>query len=278
MFFEDCIGLGSVLAVEAETQPSQRLIRREARPEKWYFYNSVRYANWTPSWAEVLERQANRVDKCDVRSWLWPSSLVGKKLYASGGFSPFPGTTVICPVTGLHEVMQRLTGHRAVMKNFTVVPESSLHMTLADLFTSSNRTFEQWRNVDDRRLSQYQGIYNHLQEQSIEPSVTMSHISTRSGILLELSVENYDECMALRTALRDIAGLNTPPYTFHVTLAYRNKDSYTKECAAQLRKFTKTLSSLLRGMKLQVGKPRLTYFNDMTVFLDWDGSGSLWHF
>lgn len=210
---------------------------------------------------------------------------VGRKFYADGTARPFPGNTIICFIAPEHPIGQgavALQGavSQAIFGNaFTLLPPSSLHMTVMELLCDQVRTPERWSaqlpldapldRTDEFFLERVPAI--PAPEGLTMRVVGLSH---RDNLMLTLQPADDGTAATLRSyraAIAAATGVRFPDhdsYGFHISLAYRLRQLDVAQEAALAETCAAWLPHLQAvGASIGLPKPTLTFFDDMTRFV-----------
>ncbi|QMT60302.1 DUF1868 domain-containing protein [Legionella sp. PC997] len=199
------------------------------------------------------------------------------KVNEYGEYSLFPGVTVVSSCYPEHQkfceaIFRALNTNPLIIRYFNPLPASSYHMTTMSLETEQ-QIGEEWNQFIIKTLPHYKKIKQTLQEKAFYPSIEKMAVHIDQCISLTLSLSTEQEKHIIEIA-KDLNIEKTIPRVFHITLAYsRPNKTITKEHCEQLHtEITKTLNIIIEETKLpmEIGEPKLCYFNDMTAFVPWD--------
>ena len=126
----------------------------------------------------------------------------------------------------------------------------------------------------DKNMSFFKQIQDHLRSDEVfEPEIQIHAISVSTIIMVQLQVNETHV-----TRIQDIARRNrlehNIPRPFHITIGYLYRELDNENRTAIEKELNGIFSTLLEeySVKKFIIKPhQLTYFNDMTAFIPWDG-------
>lgn len=202
------------------------------------------------------------------------------KLNKKGTYTEFPGVTVVAPTSTNNlqfweAIYNFLNQNELVTEHYSLLPHASYHMTTHNLYTKEHTpTPHGWNKFIDDNLAFFETLQNQISTLlDFSPEITISgHIITDNVIQLVVEVpEMQHEKINNLAEFFNIQHLMPP--VFHVTLAYQYKelDQISKNKIAL--DLSNQISALLPlTPPLHMYPPALTYFNDMTQFIPWDGT------
>lgn len=215
-----------------------------------------------------------------------PKPEVGRKFHADGTVRRFPGNTIICPVgpdaPQYDEICAVQT--RALARRFgpklAPLPPSSFHVTVFDGLCDEERVPEHWSSripldapleETDRLLSEWLAPLRGPERLNMELAGLGSF---EVGLNLELRPADEVSAAGLadfREAVARATGIRHPGferYAFHLSLAYLLYELDGEELADYRELAAETEARLAQSFGvLELGRPQLTFFEDMFAFL-----------
>jgi len=212
----------------------------------------------------------------------------GRKFNADGSLRPFPGNTVICflndPASNVYQrcvwVQKQLEaqpfGHK-----FTLLPPSSLHMTVIQLLCDQDRNPEQWSSklpLDAPLAATDDFFINVVPAVPAPANFRMQYVKLNAwggSVSIQLAPTDEATRQALATyrhAVAEAAGLHlSDTYFFHISLAYCVR-GLTEAEVTQVDDFTAMMDNELSNTFgiVDTGAPQLTFFDDMFRFVPVD--------
>lgn len=211
---------------------------------------------------------------------------VGQKFYADGAVRRYPGNTIICfldpdsDVFRLSVWMQEELIRQCPPPQISLLPPSSLHMTVFQLLVDEVRELEKWSShlpltaTLDETDAFFTGVVPKV---PVPQSFSMCYKRLKTdgaGISIRLLPADPDSAAAVRqyrANLTTVTGIRFPDhdeYEFHISLAY-NILRRTEEQQAQLTAFAQQIDDAMvqRFGIFETGEPVLTFFDDMFRFV-----------
>ncbi len=214
---------------------------------------------------------------------------VGVKFFEDGSVRPFPGNTIICfcdPNSQAYAsaawVQEQLQAQPFASK-FSLLPLSSMHMTVIQLLCDEFRVPGEWstRLPLDAPLSETDDFFiEALKDVPAPPNfrMTFTHLWPGEGATV-LSLKPADEATheaiwAYREAVARATAVRFPnhdTYVFHMSIAYQVIQLDADEISL-LEAFRKRVDAhLLETFGIfDTGAPHLTFFDDMFAFVKAD--------
>ncbi len=219
---------------------------------------------------------------------LRPPSGVGGKFYPTGQVKEWPGNTIICPVgadTPLHEVLrsvQEAAMIQPVMRKFTLLPTSSLHMTLFEGVDLDHRrapfwpapvpldaplsAVDQWCAARLRTFHTGGGLF----QMRPDPDVDIQTVTDFTVRLAPATEAQERRLRTLRDRLSAVLQIRSPAhdrYRFHITLGYLI-DWLTPEEAERARQLFSAWGRRIAtaAPEFTIGPPEFCRFRDMFAF------------
>ncbi|MEO1288604.1 MAG: DUF1868 domain-containing protein [Chloroflexota bacterium] len=214
------------------------------------------------------------------------TSTVGKKFNPDGSVKLYPGNTIICfcdarndVYTHLDAIQERLMSLEFASK-FTLLPMSSMHMTVMQLLCDQARVPEQWSSklALDTSLNETDKFFLKTVPQIDPPENFRMRYKSLSfgqvGVSIRLEPDDditHEQIWQYRNQIADATGVRFPDhetYKFHISLAYQIQilTEEEQETIQQLideinKKYCDTFGIF------NSGKPQLTFFDDMFDFV-----------
>lgn len=211
---------------------------------------------------------------------------VGQKFHQDGAVRTYPGNTIICfvdPDSAVYRlsvwVQDELRNH-PILPKISLLPATSLHMTVFQLLVDEVRQPEKW--------SRFLPLTSPLAETDAFLLRTVPQVETPprfrmrykrlktedSGISIRLQPADVESRMAIqqyRDALAEATGVRFPDhdsYEFHISLAYHIQRRSPEE-DAELSVFAARIDDKLHDTFgiFDTGTPTLTFFDDMFRFV-----------
>jgi len=212
------------------------------------------------------------------------TKAVGQKFNKDGSVGRFPGNTVIAKIppslpiyAGLVEAQERLRGADRSGK-YAFLPPSSFHMTVIEGLCDQVRTPELWSRKLDLQLplaDVNQFVLECFSRLSRPSSFTMrlSQATVLRWLVIPLEPANAETSQSLQRLREEFSqetGIRFPnhdTYTYHISLAY-NLVWLTADEEREMHNAQQEVQSTLaaRYPTIVLGKPELTYFDDMFRF------------
>lgn len=212
----------------------------------------------------------------------------GGKFYPTGQVREWPGNTIICPVepdTALHDVLRRVQEEamaEPVMRKFTLLPTSSLHMTLFEGVDLDHRVAPYWPTsvpVDaplnvvnqwcrDRLASFHTGGGRfHMRP---DPALSAHEIRDFTLPLRPADAQEERHMRDMRDRLASLLEIRAPnhaAYRFHITLGYLI-ERLTADEAQQINQLYKSWFARIEATvpEFVIGPPAFCTFKDMFAF------------
>lgn len=196
-----------------------------------------------------------------------------RKINETGQFLPYPGTTVVSPVQPSklwHEIHEKLSQDPLISHYFSVLPETSYHMTLMSLFNENGTP--NWHDFINRHLPWFQRLHTSIQSMKLQPRGAWGSPVTSVIIYLPIYLDKSTTTKILHLASEYQIEGKVPD--FHVTLAYAYKPipkETWKEIDLKAQELLRPLLSS-HGSTIALEEPRLCYFRSMKEFTPWDGN------
>ncbi|WP_133137905.1 DUF1868 domain-containing protein [Legionella rowbothamii] len=200
------------------------------------------------------------------------------KINEEGKFTPFPGLSVISSIHSEDEpfwknIFNFLQQDPLIAEHYSLLPVTSYHMTTYNLFVQNHTSEDQWLAFIDKNLTFFQLMHEHLlMFLNFSPSITQStKIITKPvlQLVVDIPTAQKDKIVSIASFFNLTENIAFP---FHITLGYQHKAlNHTEH-----EKIEKTLSANVHKLMLSntvpsLKPPTLSYFNDMTAFIPWDG-------
>ncbi len=212
----------------------------------------------------------------------------GGKFYPTGQVREWPGNTIICPVepgAALHDVLRTVQEEamaQPVMRKFTLLPTSSLHMTLFEGVDLDHRMAPYWPASvpNDAPLSAVnQWCQNRLASfhtgggrfhMRPDPALSAHEIRSFTVSLRPANVQEERRLRDVRDRLASLLQIRAPNhdlYRFHITLGYLIGKLSVDE-AAQINQLYKSWFERIEALvpEFVIGPPAFCTFKDMFAF------------
>lgn len=198
------------------------------------------------------------------------------KINEDGKFTSFPGLSVISTIQDepfWKNIFNFLQQDPLIAEHYSLLPVTSYHMTTYNLFVQNHTPEDQWLEFIDKNLTFFQLLHEHLlMFLNFSPSITKStKIITKPvlQLVVDISSVQKEKIASIATFFNLTKNIAFP---FHITLGYQHKALND----AEHEKIQKTLLANVRKLMLSdtvlsLNPPTLSYFNDMTAFMAWDG-------
>ncbi|MCG8347108.1 MAG: DUF1868 domain-containing protein [Chloroflexales bacterium] len=216
------------------------------------------------------------------------TNVVGKKFHEDRSVRTFPGNTVISKITpempiypGLVEAQRQLKAVDTAGK-YAFLPPSSFHMTVMEGLCDQARTPERWSTklaLDLPLTHVNQFMVACFAKISLPHAFTMRIVrlgfSQVLVVVLEAAnEETADALQQFREHFSTETGIRFPDhetYTYHISLAY-NVMVLTSEEEHMFEDARRTIQQALITTypRVELGRPRLTFFENMFRFDDAD--------
>jgi hypothetical protein len=213
---------------------------------------------------------------------------IGHKFNADGGVRPFAGSTVIChlkPESAIHRVLTQVqaeAAQAAFMRKFTLLPASSLHMTVLPGVDDEHRKPPLWPDtVSVEAPIEACNAWCADQLRDLGTGVSRLHMRRQSVIDLEkvadftvpLEAQSGAEDQRLRH-LRDrlaqalhIRSPSHDTYRFHITLGYQIAWLTAQEADAFAAAYARWMEQIgAAAPRFELGRPEFCTFKDMFAF------------
>ncbi len=213
---------------------------------------------------------------------------VGGKFYPTGQVREWPGNTIICPVgsdTPLHEMLRSVQEEamaEPVMRKFTIMPTSSLHMTLFDGVDLDHRRAPYWPTpvpldaplaaADMWCAEQLQTFHTGGGRFRMRPDVDFNppEITDFAVRLDPADLAQATQLKMLRNRLSDCLHIRAPGhdgYRFHITLGYLIDWLTPDEMIRAQKLYRRWLLRIAEATpEFVIGQPAFCTFRDMFAF------------
>jgi hypothetical protein len=213
---------------------------------------------------------------------------VGHKFNADGSVRPFAGSTLIChldPAAPIHRVLSRVRAEAQAapyMRKFTLLPASSLHMTVLPGVDDEHRQPPLWPDVvaADAPIEacnawcadQLRGLRTGVRELHMRPaSIREAEEPTDFTVLLEAASSAEEQRLRrlrdqLSSALH-IRARGHETYRFHITLGYQIDWLTADEAEAFVAAHARWMAQIRAvAPTFPLGPPEFCTFKDMFAF------------
>ncbi|KAL7941151.1 RNA ligase/cyclic nucleotide phosphodiesterase [Trichoderma barbatum] len=244
-------------------------------------YSTKYFAPMAPNSNTVTETSAPKPQESIHAG---PAKWTGKKFDANGNVLPFPGNTIICHLSqesemhkALMPIFEMLQKSR-FMKFYTLLPQSSWHMTVFEGVADQRRKREVWPKPLslDAPLEKCHDLFGERLSKfnlGIQVPIHMSVsglVMSQGGIRLDLAPIDAAEEKRLRglrdrlSELLEIRARGHNTYVFHLALAYR----FIPVSQEDEDGLSKLLEEGYKAIphEFELGVPEFCYFDDMYVF------------
>ncbi len=216
------------------------------------------------------------------------TGAVGRKFYIDGRTRPFPGCTMVShvqPDTPLQKALFEILDEAAaapVMKKFTLMPKSSLHMTLMDGIDDEHRRAPLWpRDVPVTASLQdcIEWCSAHLKDfrtgrtgdyQMVRREIGIDKLNSFTVHLKPISVVRDQEMRHTRDRLSETLQIRSPDHDrfgFHITLGYLVEYLTEDEARVFFAQYNRWMDNLFAALPcLTLGQPEFCTFRDMSDF------------
>lgn len=212
----------------------------------------------------------------------------GGKFYPTGQVREWPGNTIICPVepdTALHQVLkevQEAAMTESVMRKFTLLPTSSLHMTLFEGVDLDHRRAPYWPAplpldaplavVDQWCEARLKGFHTGGGRFQMRADLAFraAKITDFTIHLMPADAAQEAHLRDLRDRLSALLQIRAPGhdlYRFHITLGYLI-DGLTPDEARRVRRLYNAWLARIAAAtpEFVIGPPTFCTFKDMFAF------------
>lgn len=205
------------------------------------------------------------------------------KIDEKGTYTRFPGFTVIASV-GAEEsklweaIYNSIANNSVVRKYYAPLPASSYHMTAMGLFTQQYDGGTDWEGFIKAKMPFFKRLHEALHEREFKPEISFVEVNTSSTIHIVVSLPKEQQDI-INDIAKEFDMESNVPFAFHITLAYQYEmidEASIGEVRLELTKVRDAINTILaaKTSPLVIEPPKLTYFNDMTAFIPWDGKTS----
>jgi hypothetical protein len=201
-----------------------------------------------------------------------------KKLDSNGQYCPYPGLTIVSAIglTNIDlwtKIYESLNNSIHIKSYFALLPLDSYHMTTINIFTKKRDGGSNWNSFVEERLSWFQSIHEEINLNQFQPRITAYKPELAwETIYLSLQIDNEqiekNKLLAKKYNLEHLV-----PSELHLTLGYLYKGLDDDNKKIVLNEFESIMNDVLKTVYEPIifDSPKLTYFNDMTKFIPWDG-------
>lgn len=201
------------------------------------------------------------------------------KVNQKGEYTPFHGWTVISNLNNNLNFIENYLKNSILAKYFSPLPASSYHMTLYNIWCNGRNLLPQQKqylkehkeeNLSEKCIIQLlEQLQTEIDIHLWNPLKLHNYSIVYSGSTLAIlfnTDDNFTEANKIRNIMTDIVGIEDGMDCYHITLCYQYAD-ICKEDVVSLAKEIKILNKMLNGHILELNKPFVAKFQDMTEFL-----------
>lgn len=214
--------------------------------------------------------------------------IAGGKFYADGSVRPFPGCTIIShvrPNSALHDALSALLDKASthpLLRKFTLLPKSSLHMTLIDGIDDEHRQPPLWPHELSLTASMQTAIEFcadrlgpfHTERtgdfRMVRRDISHERINGFTVPLQPEDAAREDGMRQMRDRISDLLGIREPnhsTYGFHVSLGYQTSPMSDEEAQTFRKLQNEWMDQLFSAVPVfTLGAPEFCVFKDMFAF------------
>lgn len=213
---------------------------------------------------------------------------IGHKFNLDGGVRPFAGSTVIChlePGSAIHRVLTQVQGEAAqaaFMRKFTLLPASSLHMTVLPGVDDEHRAPPLWPDTVSASApievcntwcaGQLREVHTGVSRPRMRPQAILD-IEKVADFTVPLEARSGGEDQRLRhlrDRLSEALHIRAPghdTYRFHITLGYQIEWLTAAEAEAFATAYAGWMKRIAAAApRIDLGRPEFCTFKDMFAF------------
>lgn len=209
-----------------------------------------------------------------------------RKINEQGEYLPFEGYTVISFLKDREsefwtKFCADVSKYPIFSKYYTMLPASSLHMTVKNFMSVANKDYEKLVQIFAKTDSKiYDGAWGGASlfakmsdvcnVMNVEPVCKIANMYTERSLGLDLDVLNKETIEKLRSLLVIMGMKPEPDFKFHMTFAYKFKKVEEKDHVELQKEFKKIYDVLSKkfqpSLLIEFEKAQLCYFPDMTSY------------
>lgn len=215
-------------------------------------------------------------------------AAIGHKFNPDGSVRPFAGSTVIChldPRSAIHRTLTQVQGEAAAapfMRKFTLLPGTSLHMTVLPGVDDEHRQSPLWPDAIPSDASieacnawcadQLRGLRTGVARLRMRPQpiLDLEKVADFTVPLEARSAAEDHRLRALRDRLAQALRIRAPghdAYRFHITLGYQIDWLTAEEAQAFATAYVGWMTRIAAAAPtFALGRPEFCTFKDMFAF------------
>ena len=220
------------------------------------------------------------------------------KINTDGSYRNFYGWTVISMVHNREklEYLEHYIKNNSILSSyFSPLPSESYHMTLCGVwntgckllkyqekFLTNNYSATDINNMrTDSQGTEFfnpKGCINELLKK-IDQAISKIPTCDTENLIIDgiyqtnntlhitfIKTEHFEGFDACTSTIKKLCEINKNNMVYHVTLAYKYKN-IEPHIVTKINKLLTTFNLSIRGQKIKVEKPMVSYFSDMTGFI-----------
>ena len=202
------------------------------------------------------------------------------KLNNKGEYTHFPGVTIISGVDPRQldlwcQVHACLLRCELAASHYAPLPFESYHMTAINLFVeaiSASDEIDSWGSFLRKNRGFFHQLDDFCKKNQFVPEIEMIEVDVSASIRLHLRLPEHQKNL-IRSFAHQFNLTARMPDVFHMTLGYKYSPCSLSQRQAIQDELQQGLFDIIHSYTepLRLLTPTLSYFQNMTAFVPWDG-------